>query len=83
MDIGTGIVVGSAILGTVAVAFKIFNGTKRKKNNPNGKYLLEKVFDEYKEGTNAQLVTLTKTTSDIKESMKRVHGRIDKVLEKI
>ena len=83
MDIGTGIAIGCTVLGGVGVLFRIFPSKKKNNpgNNPNGKYLLEKVFDEYKEGTNAQLKTLTNVVTEIKDSIKRLHTRIDGVLK--
>ena len=86
MDIGTGIPIGCTILGIVAVAFRIFPAKKKNNNpgsSPNGKYLLEKVFDEYKEGTNYKLQTLTDSVTRIEGGVKRVHKRIDEVLGKV
>lgn len=41
MDIGTGITIGCAIIGTVAVLFKIFEYKKACNGNGNGKYCAE------------------------------------------
>lgn len=80
MDIGTGIAVGATILGIVAVLFRIF--PKKEKNNPNSKYLLEKVFIEFKDGVNAQLENLTNSIERVEGSIKRVHSRIDQLRDK-
>ena len=84
MDIGTGIPLGCAILGGVGVLFRIFPPKKKNNNpgnNPNGKYLLEKVFDEYKEGTIIRIQGLEGDVSEIKDGVKRLHKRIDEALK--
>lgn len=79
MDLGTCIIIGCTILGTiigtVIAILKLFP----KKNNPN-KYVLQKVCDE-------RLITFNQSVSFIKEGIKelnknviRMHERIDKVL---
>jgi len=84
MDIGTGIAIGCTILGGVAVGFRLFPSKKKNNNpsnNPNGKYLLEKVFDEYKEGTIVRIQGLEGDVSEIKDGVKRLHKRIDEALK--
>lgn len=82
MDIGTGITIGCVILGGVATAFKLLSHTSKKGNNPGTKYLLIDVFEEHKEGVNQQLKSLIRCTGEMKDSIKRVHDRVDKLLEK-
>ena len=85
MDIGTGLTIGFSILGAVAVVFRIFPPKKKNSGNPgnsvNGKYLLEKVFDEYKEGTIVRIQGLEGDVSEIKDGVKRLHKRIDEALK--
>ena len=84
MDVGTGLTIGFSILGAVAVIFRIFPPKKKNGNpgnNPNGKYLLEKVFDEYKEGTIVRIQGLEGDVSEIKDGVKRLHKRIDEALK--
>lgn len=84
MEIGTGLAIGFGILGAVATIFRIFPSKKNNNpgNSPNGKYLLEKVFDEYKEGTNSKLSTLAESVARTESGVKRVHIRIDEILKK-
>ena len=85
MDIGTGIAIGCTVLGGVGVLFRIFPSKKKNNgnpgNSPNGKYLLEKQFNEYKEGTIVRITGLEGDVSEIKDGVKRLHKRIDEALK--
>jgi len=77
MEIGTGIAVGCAIFGIAEVVIRLFP----KKNNPsnpgNSKYLLEKVFIEFKEGVSVKLNFLETSIQEAKSGVKRIHERLD------
>lgn len=75
MDIGTGIVLGCVILGGIASLWKIF---PNKKDNP-GKYVSQKLCDTRFDMLNQTMINGFK---DIKEDIKGLHKRIDKILEK-
>ena len=73
MEIGTGIVISCAILGSVATVFKIL-GTK--------KYLPEDVFHMYKEGVENRMSMLCKGIKEVKTGIGEIHERIDKLIER-
>lgn len=77
MDLGTGIGLGGLALAVAAVLIKLI-GNRKNNNNKKG-YLLLQVFDEYKEGTTAQLSLLAQAVKDVRESDKRAHDRIYKI----
>ena len=68
MDIGTGITVGCAILGAVVVV-RIF----KKSNNPN-LYVTQNQFNFFVE-------TVLKDFKEVKEGIRSIHKRIDKLWE--
>ena len=73
MEIGSGIIAGCAILGGVAVLFRLL-GTR--------KYLPKDVFSIYKEGIESHMSILCKGIKEVKTGISEIHGRIDKLIEK-
>ena len=68
MEIGSGITAGCAILGGVAVLFKLL-GTR--------KYLPKDVFSVYKEGIESHMNMLCKGIKEVKAGVNKIHERID------
>lgn len=77
MDLPTSIIASTAIIMAGIGIVKYFN--RNKKDNPDKKYVLQKVCDTQFGMLNQAIMNGFK---DVKGSINELHRRIDKVLEK-